>query len=142
MPDPQTIDDRWGFLVRAAYEALGRGESEALAALLHDAAEWGSPPSAWRRRRVVCNGREEIRACLDTLVEKGNLQMPGNWHVHEVVQSGDLVAVSVSWRTPAQTTIHHGHVLRLRGDCVVEIQSYPRAKRALTIVASRERPSG
>jgi ketosteroid isomerase-like protein len=142
VPEQRTIGNRWADWIRAGYEAVGRGNAETLTSLLHDAAEWRGAPSGWRRRRAVCHGREAIRACLQALVEKGDLQGPDNWHVHEVVQSGSLVAVSFSWRTPAKTTIHHGHVLRVKDDRVVEIASYPRPKRALTIVEDQGRSSG
>jgi ketosteroid isomerase-like protein len=142
VPEQRTIGNRWADLIRAGYEALGRGDTETLASLLHDAAEWRGAPSGWRRRRAVCHGREEIRACLHTLVEKGNLQGPDTWYVQDVVQLESLVAVSFAWRTPAQTTIHHGHVLRISGDSVVEIQSYSRPQRALTIVENQGRPYG
>jgi len=142
MGEQRTIGNRWADLVRAGYEGLGRGDIETLASLLHEAAEWRGARTGWRRRRAVCHGCEEIRACLRTLVEKGNLQGSANWQVHDVMQSGSLVAVSFSWRTPAQTTIQHGHVLRLDGDRVVEIQSYLRPKRAFMIVENQGRSSG
>jgi len=140
--EQRTIGNRWADLIRAGYEALGRGDIEPLTSLLHDAAEWRGVPSGWRRRRAVCHGREEIRSALRALVAKGDLQGPGNWHLQDVVQSESLAAVSFSWRTPAQTTIDHAHVLRVSGDSVVEIQSYSRPKRALTIVKNQGRSSG
>jgi ketosteroid isomerase-like protein len=142
MLERRTIGNRWADPIRAGYEALGRGDTETLASLLHDAAEWRGAPNGWRRRRPVCHGRDAIRACFQTLVEKGNLQGPATWYLHDVVQSENLVAVSFSWRTPAGTTIRHGHVLRMGDDRVLEIRSYLRPKRALMIVESQGRSSG
>jgi ketosteroid isomerase-like protein len=142
MLEKRTIGNRWADLIRTGYEALGRGDTETLPSLLHDDAEWHGVPSGWRRRRAVCHGREEIRTCLQTFVAKGNLRGPDTWHVHEVVQSESLVAVSFSWRTPAKTTIQQGHVLRVSDERVVEIRSYARPKRALTIVEQQARSSG
>jgi ketosteroid isomerase-like protein len=56
MPEKRTIGNRWADLIRAGYEALGRGDTETLASLLHDDAEWRGAPSGWRRRRAVCHG--------------------------------------------------------------------------------------
>lgn len=142
MLEKRTIGNRWADLIRTGYEALGRGDTETLASLLHECAQWHGVPIGWRRRRSVCHGREEIRACLQTLVEKGNLQGPDTWYVQDVVQAESLVAVSFSWRTPAGTTISHGHVLRVGDDRVLEIRSYSRPKRALMIVESQGRSSG
>ena len=142
MFEKRTIGNQWADLIRTGYEALGRRDTETLASLLHDDAEWHGVPSGWRRRRSVCHGRTEIHACLQTLVEKGNLQGPDNWYVQDVVQWESLVAVSLSWRTPAGTTIRHGHVLQVDDHRVVEIRSYSRPNHALMIVESQGRPSG
>lgn len=65
MHEQRTIGNRWADLIRVSYGALGRGDIEALASLLHDAAVWGGARNGWRRRRAVCHGRDLLPALPD-----------------------------------------------------------------------------
>jgi ketosteroid isomerase-like protein len=81
-------------VVRAAYEAYGRGEVNRLLELVHPDLEWTYlDPSFADPQPQVCHGREELAQALGKQAELGIVS-----RVEEIASSGDKVMVAV--RTP------------------------------------------
>jgi ketosteroid isomerase-like protein len=81
-------------VVRAAYEAYGRGEVSRLLELIHPDLEWTYlDPSAEDPQPQVCHGREELAQALGQQADRGLVSQ-----VEEIASSGDKVMVAV--RTP------------------------------------------
>jgi ketosteroid isomerase-like protein len=81
-------------VVRAAYEAYGRGEVSRLLELVHPDLEWTYlDPSLKDPQPQVCHGREELAQALGQQADRGLVSQ-----VEEIASSGDKVMVAV--RTP------------------------------------------
>jgi ketosteroid isomerase-like protein len=81
-------------VVRAAYEAYGRGEVSRLLELVHPDLEWTYlDPSVQDPQPQVCHGREELAQALGQQADRGLVSQ-----VEEIASSGDKVMVAV--RTP------------------------------------------
>lgn len=81
-------------VVRAAYEAYGRGEVSRLLELVHPDLEWTYlDPSVEDPQPQVCHGREELAQALGQQAGRGLVSQ-----VEEIASSGDKVMVAV--RTP------------------------------------------
>jgi ketosteroid isomerase-like protein len=81
-------------VVRAAYEAYGRGDVNRLLELVHPDLEWTYlDPSAEDPQPQVCHGREELGQALGQQADRGLVSQ-----VEEIASSGDKVMVAV--RTP------------------------------------------
>jgi ketosteroid isomerase-like protein len=81
-------------VVRAAYEAYGRGEVSRLLELVHPDLEWTYlDPSVEDPQPQVCHGREELAQALGQQADRGLVSQ-----VEEIASSGDKVMVAV--RTP------------------------------------------
>jgi ketosteroid isomerase-like protein len=81
-------------VVRAAYEAYGRGEVNRLLELVHPDLEWTYlDPSMENPQPQTCRGREELAEALGQQAERGLVS-----EVQEIASSGDKVMVAV--RTP------------------------------------------
>jgi ketosteroid isomerase-like protein len=81
-------------VVRAAYEAYGRGEVNRLLELVHPDLEWTYlDPSMENPQPQTCHGREELAAALGQQAERGLVS-----EVQEIASSSDKVMVAV--RTP------------------------------------------
>ena len=81
-------------VVRAAYEAYGRGEVNALLELVHPDLEWTYlDPGLEDPQPQTCRGRAELAEALGQQAERGLVSQ-----VQEIASSGDKVMVAV--RTP------------------------------------------
>jgi ketosteroid isomerase-like protein len=81
-------------VVRAAYEAYGRGEVARLLELVHPDLEWTYlDPSCEDPRPQVCHGRDQLAWALGQQADRGLVSQ-----VEEITTSGDKVMVAV--RTP------------------------------------------
>jgi ketosteroid isomerase-like protein len=81
-------------VVRAAYEAYGRGDVNRLLELVHPDLEWTYlDPSVEDPQPQVCHGREELAQALGQQADRGLVSQ-----VEEIASSGDKVMVAV--RTP------------------------------------------
>jgi ketosteroid isomerase-like protein len=81
-------------LVRAAYEAYGRGEVNRLLDLVDPGLEWTYlDPSLEDPRPQVCHGREELAQALGQQADRGIVSQ-----VQEIASAGDKVMAAV--RTP------------------------------------------
>ncbi len=81
-------------VVRAAYEAYGRGEVNRLLELVHPDLEWTYlDPSMASPQPQTCHGREELAQALGQQARRGLVSV-----VEEIAASGDKVMVAV--RTP------------------------------------------
>lgn len=81
-------------VVRAAYEAYGRGEVSRLLGLVHPDLEWTYlDPGVQDPQPQVCHGREELAQALGQQADRGLVS-----RVEEIASSGDKVMVAV--RTP------------------------------------------
>lgn len=81
-------------VVRAAYEAYGRGEVNRLLELVRPDLEWTYlDPSFADPQPQVCHGREELAQALGQQAGRGLVSQ-----VEEIASSGDKVMVAV--RTP------------------------------------------
>ena len=83
MREQRTIGNRWADLIRAGYEALGRGEIEALTSLLQDAAEWRGVRSGWRRRRAVFRAAPVYSMAILSPRRVGKLDLPANPRIRD-----------------------------------------------------------
>jgi len=78
-------------VVRAAYEAYGRGEVSRLLELVHPDLEWTYlDPSMENPQPQTCHGREELAEALGRQAESGRVS-----EVQEIASSGDKVMVAV-----------------------------------------------
>jgi ketosteroid isomerase-like protein len=81
-------------VVRAAYEAYGRGEVNRLLELVHADLEWTYlDPSIENPQPQTCHGREQLAEALGQQADRGLVS-----EVEEIASSGDKVMVAV--RTP------------------------------------------
>jgi ketosteroid isomerase-like protein len=81
-------------VVRAAYEAYGRGEVNSLLELVHPDLEWTYlDPSMENPRPQTCHGREQLAWALGQQADQGLVSQ-----VEEIASTGDKVMVAV--RTP------------------------------------------
>jgi ketosteroid isomerase-like protein len=81
-------------VVRAAYEAYGRGEVARLLDLVHPDLEWTYlDPGMPEPQPRVCHGRAELAAALGQQAGQGLVSQ-----VEEIISSGDKVMVAA--RTP------------------------------------------
>jgi len=81
-------------VVRAAYEAYGRGEVNRLLELVHPDLEWTYlDPSFEDPQPQICHGREELAQALGQQADHGIVSQ-----VEEIASNGDKVMVAV--RTP------------------------------------------
>jgi ketosteroid isomerase-like protein len=79
-------------VVRAAYEAYGRGEMTRLLDLVHPDLEWTYlDPSMTDPQPQVCHGRAELASALGKQAELGLVS-----EVEEIAANGDKVMVAVS----------------------------------------------
>ena len=78
-------------VVRAAYEAYGRGEVNRLLELIHPDLEWTYlDPSMENPQPQTCHGREALAEALGQQAERGLVS-----EVQEIASSGDKVMVAV-----------------------------------------------
>jgi ketosteroid isomerase-like protein len=81
-------------VVRAAYEAYGRGEVSMLLELVHPDLEWTYlDPTMSNPQPQTCHGRQELAEALGQQAGRGLVS-----EVQEIASSGDKVMVAV--RTP------------------------------------------
>jgi ketosteroid isomerase-like protein len=81
-------------VVRAAYEAYGRGEVNRLLELVHPDLEWTYlDPNVEDPQPQVCHGREQLARALGQQADRGLVSQ-----VKEIASSGDKVMVAA--RTP------------------------------------------
>jgi ketosteroid isomerase-like protein len=115
--------------LRAAAEALNRGDPEPFAALFADDAEWRGVEHGrlWWKDRPVCHGREEAAQVLRVQIAKrAELARSGGDALRvlpEFTRVGDDRIIGASeWADPDGTTHRRFQVLTFRDGKIVDLQ--------------------
>jgi ketosteroid isomerase-like protein len=108
--------------LRAAAEALNRGDPEPFAALIADDSEWRGVPTGrlWWKEAPSCHGPDEARAVLRTQIEKRGRQ--GLEIRPEFTQVGDCVIGSARWIDEDGCSRERFQVLTVRDGMIVDMQ--------------------
>ena len=109
--------------LRAAAEALNRGDSAPFAALMADESEWRGPAHGqlWWKQTPACHGPEEARAALEAgLARRGGRPL----EVHpELKQVGDdRIIAMTSWLAADGSRQQRFQVLTIGGGKIVDLQ--------------------
>lgn len=106
--------------LRAAAEALGRGDPEPFVALIADDNEWRgiSRGSLWWKQTPSCHGPAEAREVLQFQLTKGR----GFEIRPEFTQIGDRIIGSTRWVDQDGRTGERFQVLTIRGGKIVDMQ--------------------
>lgn len=112
-------------VVRAAYEAYGRGEVNRLLELIHPDLEWTYlDPSMEDPQPQTCHGREQLARVLGRQADRGLVSQ-----VEEIASSGDKVMVAVhtpgadqrrAWQSGDRSYL----VLTIEGGRIVALRSF------------------
>jgi ketosteroid isomerase-like protein len=135
MPDPNVA------LIRQAYAAYARGDTEAMLDVVDPDLEWTYlDPSAADPRPLVCHGRAELAAALAQRAERGLRSQ-----LEEVIGHGNKVVVAV--RTPGadayrvrQSDDHDYAMFTVRAGRIVALRDCPNRGDALRLAGIEEHP--